>query len=83
MRNELLWLFAFRACLRFDGPQVGVDPVELADGWPGRAPQPVEGFVTATVDLDACREQRAGWGVFRDRRPEAYGVLGTLGGAKP
>lgn len=63
--------------------QVGVEPAELAGGWPGHAPQPVEGFVTAEVDLDTCREQRAGWGVFRDRRPEAYGVLGTLGGDKP
>ncbi len=35
-----------------------------------------EGIVTATVDLAAIRQQRWDWGVFRDRRPELYGVLG-------
>ena len=34
-----------------------------------------EGFAAATVDLDAINEERAGWGFFRDRRPELYGVL--------
>jgi N-carbamoylputrescine amidase len=33
------------------------------------------GFVAATFDLDAINESRAGWGFFRDRRPELYGVL--------
>lgn len=33
------------------------------------------GFVAATVDLDRIAEQRAGWGFFRDRRPELYGAL--------
>jgi N-carbamoylputrescine amidase len=36
--------------------------------------------VTATFDLDAIREQRAGWGFFRDRRPELYDPLLTLDG---
>ena len=26
-------------------------------------------------DLDAIATQRAGWGLFRDRRPELYGAL--------
>ena len=26
-------------------------------------------------DLDEIREMRQSWGVFRDRRPETYGVL--------
>lgn len=39
-----------------------------------------EGFVTATVDLDKNRLTRADWGMFRDRRPDAYGTLLTLDG---
>jgi N-carbamoylputrescine amidase len=38
-----------------------------------------EGVVTAAIDLDAIARQRAGWGLFRDRRPELYGVLGKHG----
>lgn len=34
-----------------------------------------EGFAAATVDLDAINEERAGWGFFRDRRPDLYGPL--------
>ncbi|GAB4524409.1 MAG: N-carbamoylputrescine amidase [Amphiplicatus sp.] len=33
------------------------------------------GFAAATVDLDRLAEQRAGWGFFRDRRPDLYGAL--------
>jgi len=36
--------------------------------------------LTATFDLDAVAEYRRNWGVFRDRRPEAYGALMTLDG---
>jgi len=31
--------------------------------------------ITARFDLSALRERRAGWGLFRDRRPELYGDL--------
>lgn len=31
--------------------------------------------ITARFDLAAQRERRAGWGLFRDRRPELYGDL--------
>jgi N-carbamoylputrescine amidase len=34
-----------------------------------------EGVVTATFDLDEIAKMRASWGLFRDRRPELYGVL--------
>ncbi len=34
-----------------------------------------EGFIAATFDLDQIAELRAGWGFFRDRRPELYGAL--------
>jgi len=30
------------------------------------------GVLTATLDLDAARRHRAGFGFFRDRRPELY-----------
>ena len=40
-----------------------------------------EETITASFDLAAIREMRANWGVFRDRRPEAYGPLLTLDGA--
>ncbi|WP_349357862.1 N-carbamoylputrescine amidase [Stappia sp.] len=40
-----------------------------------------ETVLTATVDLDEIAALRAGWGVFRDRRPELYGPLTTLDGA--
>jgi N-carbamoylputrescine amidase len=34
-----------------------------------------EGFIAATLDLDAIAERRAGWGFFRDRRPGLYHAL--------
>ena len=37
-------------------------------------------FVTL-ADLDEVAALRASWGLFRDRRPELYGALGTLDGA--
>ena len=39
-----------------------------------------EGVRVAGFDLDAIREMRRSWGVFRDRRPELYGALMTLDG---
>ena len=40
-----------------------------------------EAVLTARFDLDAIREMRAAWGLFRDRRPDLYGALATLDGA--
>ena len=34
-----------------------------------------EGVSMASFDLDAIRKARAAWGIFRDRRPERYGVI--------
>ncbi|MCW1986702.1 UNVERIFIED_ORG: N-carbamoylputrescine amidase [Sphingomonas sp. R1F5B] len=45
-----------------------------------QAPRQGEAVITASFDLDEIAPQRAGWGLFRDRRPELYGVLGTYGG---
>jgi len=39
-----------------------------------------ESVITATFDLGAIREYRRAWGLFRDRRPELYGAIGTLDG---
>ena len=38
-----------------------------------------EGVLTHSFDLDAIREMRHSWGVFRDRRPEMYGALKSFG----
>ncbi|CAN0331007.1 unnamed protein product [Laminaria digitata] len=37
-------------------------------------------FVMHTFDLDSTRLQRAGWGLFRDRRPSLYRPLLSLDG---
>ncbi|KAG2453318.1 hypothetical protein HYH02_001542 [Chlamydomonas schloesseri] len=63
--------------------QVGAAPGALEHGNADPAPARVEGFCTAELDLDAAAALRRGWGVFRDRRPELYGPLGTLGGSRP
>jgi N-carbamoylputrescine amidase len=39
-----------------------------------------DAVLLATVDLAEIAERRLGWGVFRDRRPELYRVLGTHDG---
>ncbi|MEZ5823769.1 MAG: N-carbamoylputrescine amidase [Geminicoccaceae bacterium] len=41
------------------------------------------GILTATLDLDAIREARASWGLFRDRRPDLYLTLLTMDGEEP
>ncbi len=40
-----------------------------------QADRVTESILTASFDLDAIREYRRAWGVFRDRRPELYGGL--------
>jgi N-carbamoylputrescine amidase len=39
-----------------------------------------EGVRVHSFDLDAIKELRESWGVFRDRRPELYGALMTVDG---
>jgi N-carbamoylputrescine amidase len=41
-----------------------------------------EGIVVATFDLDEIALARASWGLFRDRRPDLYGGLGSHDGFK-
>jgi N-carbamoylputrescine amidase len=47
------------------------------------APRDGEAVVTASFDLDALAQARAGWGLFRDRRPDLYVPLLTLDGQEP
>lgn len=44
------------------------------------ADRSTETVLTAEFDLDALEAQRIEWGVFRDRRPELYGILTTNDG---
>jgi N-carbamoylputrescine amidase len=39
-----------------------------------------EAVIAAEFDLDALARQRVEWGLFRDRRPELYGVILTSDG---
>ena len=41
-----------------------------------------DAVLTAAFDLDALRARRAGWGLFRDRRPDLYGPILTLDGSQ-
>lgn len=41
-----------------------------------------EAVLTATFDCARMRAERAAWGLFRDRRPELYGVLATADGER-
>lgn len=34
-----------------------------------------EGIITVQFDLDEIRDMRWSWGLFRDRRPEMYGII--------
>ena len=42
------------------------------------ADRKTEAVITATIDLEATRDARRAWGVYRDRRPDLYGVLQGL-----
>ena len=37
-------------------------------------------IVSKVIDIEANRAMRAAWGLFRDRRPELYGILKTKDG---
>ncbi len=49
----------------------------------GKASRDGEELVVHSVDLDAIAALRASWGLFRDRRPEVYGVMATVDGDAP
>jgi N-carbamoylputrescine amidase len=46
------------------------------------ADQSSEDTLLADLDLAAYASQRAAWGLFRDRRPDLYGVLLTKDGVQ-
>ena len=48
-----------------------------------KASRDTEQVLVAGFDLDAIAALRGSWGLFRDRRPETYGAVGTLDGARP
>jgi N-carbamoylputrescine amidase len=39
--------------------------------------------ITAELDFAKIREERTAWGLFRDRRPDLYGAVLSLGGEQP
>lgn len=41
--------------------------------------EPVK-VIVATIDVEANRRERMAWGLFRDRRPDQYGLLLTKDG---
>lgn len=47
-----------------------------------RADDRSEMVIVESFDLEEIAEMRAGWGVFRDRRPDAYGPLLTMDGTR-
>jgi N-carbamoylputrescine amidase len=47
------------------------------------APRDADAVITATFDLEELASLRENWFVFRDRRPDLYGPLVTLGGRPP
>lgn len=47
-----------------------------------QADRTTETVIVSRFDLDELETQRAGWGLFRDRRPENYTVLLTSDGTK-
>jgi N-carbamoylputrescine amidase len=44
------------------------------------APEDAQCVITASFDLDQLRQARDNWFVFRDRRPDLYGPLGSFSG---
>lgn len=60
--------------------QVGGRKEHLSAGHFDPHPEKEEGIVTATFDLDVLQQQRNAWALFRDRRPDKYGVLCTQDG---
>jgi N-carbamoylputrescine amidase len=45
-----------------------------------KAPRDAEAVLCQRLDLEATAALRRSWGLFRDRRPDLYATLGSLGG---
>jgi len=63
--------------ITFYGSSFIADPTGAKVAEAGRADEAV---LTHTFDLDAIRQMRHSWGLFRDRRPDLYQSLLTLDG---
>jgi len=63
--------------IRFYGSSFIADPMgaKVAE-----APEEGDAVLVQTFDLEATRELRDNWFVFRDRRPDLYGTLASLDG---
>jgi N-carbamoylputrescine amidase len=69
-----------RLYIRFYGSSFIADPVgaKVAE-----APEAGDAVLVHEFDLEATRELRDNWFVFRDRRPDLYGSLASLDGRPP
>ena len=47
-------------------------------GMVGQASRDAEEVIIASFDIDHIASERAGWGLFRDRRPDLYGPVTSL-----
>jgi len=65
--------------IRFYGSSFIADPMgaKVAE-----APEEGDAVLTATFDLDETAQLRDNWFVFRDRRPDLYGPIVSLDGAR-
>jgi N-carbamoylputrescine amidase len=63
-------------CVRFYGSSFIADETGAILA---QAPEAGDAVISATFDLAAIEARRAGWFVFRDRRPDLYGALVALG----
>jgi N-carbamoylputrescine amidase len=66
--------------IRFYGSSFIADPLgaKVAE-----APEEGDAVLVHSFDLEATRELRDNWFVFRDRRPDLYGTLTSLDGRSP
>lgn len=69
-----------RLFIRFYGSSFIADPMGARIAEAGEEGDAV---LTATFDLAELEAQRRSWFVFRDRRPDLYGLLGSLDGQAP
>ncbi len=69
------WDFAIIRSVHVLHAQVGGQGA--ADGNIHPCPVKEQGVAIAQFDLERIRSQRLGWGLFRDRRPDMYGAIGT------
>ena len=69
-----------RLYIRFYGSSFIADPMgaKVAE-----APEEGDAVLVHRFDLEATRELRDNWFVFRDRRPDLYGPLTSLDGRRP